>query len=59
MKPPKKKPNITNIEHSEKFKSKPEQIVCSQSSQSHHAVVENISHYIGKRAAERLKEKEK
>lgn len=51
-------------EYSKKFKSKPEQIVCcSQSSQSHHAVLglvsPNVAHNIGKRLAERALEKKR
>jgi len=56
--PPKKKP-IKIIEHSKKFKSKPEQIQESITPppEPHHQVVDNISYYIAKNAAERLKEK--
>lgn len=57
--PPKpKKPLIRIIEHSEKFKSKPTQIVCSQSRNSHHQVIDLRPYSISKRAAKRLKEKE-
>lgn len=64
MTPPKKKAKYEELVIIDVAKgrvpSKPTQIVsCSQSRNSHHAVVENISHYIGKSAAERLKEKEK
>ena len=57
MTPPKKKPDIRIIEHSEKFKSKPEQVVCSQSSRGHHAVLDLRASSIVKRALEKEKEK--
>lgn len=61
MTPPKKKPDIRIIEHSEKFKSKPQQIESSitQPPEPHHKVIENISYKLVKRALEKEREREK
>jgi len=59
MTPPPKNPPIKIIEHSKKFKSKPAQIHASITPPPDppHQVGDNISYYIAKNAADRLKEK--
>ncbi len=55
---PKKKPDIRIVEHSEKFKSKPQQIEDSLTQpEPHHKVIDLISYKIAERALEKEKEK--